>query len=176
MSLDTARKGACATAIVVALTLLGCGGPPEARLRKALAAKKSGTIRLPSGIVEISSELTLAPGAHDLEIAGGKGTVLKAAARFQGRAILVVEGAKNIRLRDFSVEGNRETAPTTLEMAPPENYFRMWYPDNGILADRVEGLEISGVRLGARDQLPDPGEPVFADSHRQSFGGGFGVA
>ena len=32
-------------------------------------------------------------------------------------------------------------------MAPPENYFRMWYPDNGILADRVDGLEITGVRL-----------------------------
>ncbi len=59
----------------------------------------------------------------------------------------MIEGAKNVRLHDFGIEGNRETAPKTLEMAPPENYFRMWYPDNGILADRVEGLEISGVRL-----------------------------
>ncbi len=132
---------------IVLLALTGCGGPPEARLRKALANTTTGTIQLPSGAVEISAELTLAPGAHDLEIAGAAGTVLHAIRGFHGRAILVVEGAKNIRLRDFSVEGNRETAPTTLEMAPPENYFRMWYPDNGILADRVEGLEVSRVRL-----------------------------
>jgi hypothetical protein len=149
MSLGTARKSACATIAAVALiALAGCGGSPEERLRKALASTTTGTIRLPAGTVNISSELVLVPGAHDLEIAGADyGTELQATSAFHGRAILVIAGAKNIRLHDFSMEGNRETAPRTLETAPPENYFRMWYPDNGILADRVEGLEISGLRL-----------------------------
>jgi hypothetical protein len=138
---------AITAAALFALTLAGCGGSPEAKLRKSLAGTTTGTIQLPSGVVEISSELALAPGAHDLEIDGGTGTVLRATGKFHGRAILVVEGAKNIRLHHFSVEGNRETAPKKLEMAPPENYFRMWYPDNGILADRVDGLKIAEVHL-----------------------------
>jgi hypothetical protein len=103
---------------------------------------------LPPGTVEISSELTLAPGAHDLEIAGAAaGSTLQASVGFHGRAVLVLDQVRNIRLHDFAIEGNRETSPRTLEMAPPENYFRRWYPDNGILADRVDGLSISGVRL-----------------------------
>lgn len=141
--------------IALALMLLaGCGGSSETRLRKQLATQTTGTIHLPAGVIEISSEMALAQGAHDLEIAGGAGTVLKATDGFRGRAILVIDGAKNIRIRDFSIEGNRETAPKVLEMAPPENYFRLWYPDNGILADRVEGLEISGVHLTYVSSFP----------------------
>ena len=99
---------------------------------------------MPAGVVEISSEMVLAPGAHDLEIDGG-GTVLKAADSFHGRAILVADGARRIRFHDFTIEGNRRNQP--LEMAPPENYFRVWYPNNGLLFDHVEGLEISGLHL-----------------------------
>ncbi len=99
---------------------------------------------MPAGVVGISSELVLAPGAHDLEI-DGAATVLKALDNFHGRAILVADSAKRIRLRDFTIDGNREAQP--LEMAPPENYFRVWYPNNGLLFDRVEGLDISGLHL-----------------------------
>jgi hypothetical protein len=141
--------------IAIALILLaGCGDSPEARLRRALITKTTGTIQLPPGAVQISTELALAPGAHDLEIAGGPGTVLQATAGFRGEAILAIEGAKNIRLHDFRVEGNREAAPKVLEMAPPENYFRVWYPNNGILADSVDGLEISGVHLAHVTNFP----------------------
>jgi hypothetical protein len=134
-------------AALCALALSACGGSPEARLRKVLASTTTGTIQLPPGAINISAELTLAPGAHDLEIAGADGTVLHATDGFHGRAILVVEGAKKIHLHDFGVDGNRGRLARTLETALPENYFRLWYPDNGILADRVEGLEISGVRF-----------------------------
>jgi hypothetical protein len=142
-----APPAAVALIALAALVLPGCGGSPEARLRKTLATQTTGTIQLPAGVLEISAELALAPGAHDLEIAGSSGTVLRAGGGFHGRAILVLEGAKNIHLHDFGVDGDREAAPKTLEMAAPENAFRVWYPDNGILADRVEGLEISGVRF-----------------------------
>lgn len=130
------------------LILASCGGSPEACLRRELAKQITGAVTLPAGTIEISSELALAPGAHDLEIAGSpNGSTIAASPSFQGRALLVLDQAENIRLRDFAVNGNRATSARTIEMAPPENYFRMWYPDNGILADRVEGLEISGLHI-----------------------------
>jgi len=126
--------------------LASCGFSPEARLRTTLATQTTGVIQLPAGVIEISSELRLSPGAHDLEIVGS-GTLLKAAANFRGRAVVVAEGARRIRFRDFSIDGNRGVLETPLDMAPPENAFRVWYPNNGMLFDQVEGLEISGVRL-----------------------------
>jgi parallel beta-helix repeat protein len=103
-------------------------------------------IRLPPGEVEISSELTLAPGAHDLEIVGS-GTRLKAADNFKGRAILVLESVERIHLHDFMLDGNRGKLTKPLEMAPPENAFRVWYRNNGILANKVAGLEIERLEL-----------------------------
>ena len=138
---------AAVTLVCVAVLLLsGCGGSPEARLRKTLTSQTTGVIHLPPGQVEISSELTLAPGAHDHEI-DGAGSRLKAADNFKGRAILVLEGAQRVKLHDFVIDGNREKVAKPLEMAPPENVFRIWYPSNGILADRVEGLEIKSLTL-----------------------------
>lgn len=130
-----------------------CGGSPEAKLRRALANQLTGAIRLPSGTIEVSSELTIAPGAHDLEIVGDRST-LKAAAGFKGAAILRIDRARNIRLHDFSVDGNREEAWKQVDMVPPENALRVWYADNGILADRTDGLEISGVRLSHVTNFP----------------------
>jgi hypothetical protein len=134
------------TGALLTMALAGCGGTPEQRVRRMFASTVTGSIQLPSGTMEISSELTLAPGAHDLEISGS-GTMLKAAAGFAGRALLVIDGARNIRLHDFQIDGNRAALARSMDMAPPENAFRVWYPLNGILADRVEGLEIAAVRL-----------------------------
>ena len=144
-----------AAPLLAALATIACGRSPESRLRDTLARQTTGTIRLSEGIVEISSELTLAPGAHDLEIAGAPhGSLLKASPAFHGRALLVLDQVKNIRLHDFSMEGNREGAGRALAMAPPENYFRLYYPDNGILADRVDGLTITGVHLAHVTNFP----------------------
>ena len=132
--------------VLAALLLAGCSPSPEAQLRNTLKSQTTGVIRLPPGIVEISSELTLAPGAHDLEIVGN-GTRLKAADNFKGRAVLVVENAARVRLHDFAIDGNRGRLSKPLGMAPSENAFRIWYPDNGVLADKVAGLEIERLEL-----------------------------
>ena len=131
---------------LAALFLTGCSQSPEAQLRKTLASQTTGVIRLPPGEIEISSELTLAPRAHDLEISGS-GTRLKAADNFKGRAILVLENAERIHLHDFMLDGNRGKLARPLEMAPPENAFRVWYPNNGVLANKIAGLEIEGLEL-----------------------------
>ncbi len=136
---------------VVALlsgVVTSCGGTAESRLRKTLAAQTTGVIQLPGGVIEVSSELRLAPGAHDLDIAGG-GTLFKAAKDFKGRAIFVVENARGIRFRDFSIDGNRGTFEQPMEMAPPENAFRIFYSHNGIVLDQVAGVEISDVQFAA---------------------------
>ena len=132
--------------VLAALLLAGCSPSPEAQLRNTLKSQTTGVIRLPPGIVEISSELTLAPGAHDLEIVGN-GTRLKAADNFKGRAVLVIENAARVRLHDFAIDGNRGKLSKPLGMAPSENAFRVWYPDNGVLADKVAGLEIERLEL-----------------------------
>lgn len=131
---------------VLLLTLAGCSGSPEARLRKTLASQITGTIHLPPGTVEISTPLSVARGAHDLTIVGSN-TILKASPSFRGRAIVYGEEVKHIRLVDFAVDGNRAALSQPQEMAPPENQFRVYYANSGLLFDRAESLEISGVRF-----------------------------
>jgi parallel beta-helix repeat protein len=138
-------QGPVGAIVLAALLLAGCGSS-EARLRKTLATQTTGIIRLPRGEVEISSELTLAPGAHDLEIVGNE-TRLKAADNFKGRAILVFENVERIHLHYLEIDGNRQKLAKPLEMAPPENAFRVWYPDNGLLVNNVEGLQIERLHL-----------------------------
>jgi hypothetical protein len=130
------------------LICTGCGGTAESRLRKTLATQTTGVIQLTAGVIEVSSELRLAPGAHDLEIAGA-GTLFKASKEFKGRAIFVAENARAIRFRDFSIDGNRAEFDQPIEMAPPENAFRIFYSNNGILLDRVDGVSISEVQFAA---------------------------
>jgi Right handed beta helix region len=139
---------AVATWAIAALTITNeaCRVSPEERLRQLLASHVSGTVDLPAGVIEVSSELRLPPGAHDLAIIGSN-TTLKASAGFQGRAILSAEGVRNIRLAGFSVDGNRTLLAKSLEMAPSETEFRNYYRNNGIFLDRVESFEISGLHF-----------------------------
>ena len=130
--------------VLAVLALTACSS--EARLRRTLSSQTTGVIHLPSGTIEVSSELDLAPQAHDLEIVGSN-TVLKASNQFHGRAILVGEGPRHIYLHDFKVDGNRAKLAQSLAMAPPENAFRVWYPNNGLLFDHAEGLEIDHLHF-----------------------------
>jgi hypothetical protein len=131
----------------------GCYKSPEANLRKRLATQLTGTINLPPGVVEVSSEFQLAPGAHDLDIVGS-GTLLKATDEFKGRAVLVAEGSRNIRLRDFSLDGNRIVLTRAVDAPAPENALRDSFLNNGILLDRVEGAEVSNLTLANIANLP----------------------
>ncbi len=136
------------TIVFTVIHCTGCDGSAEARLRAELASHSTGVIHLPAAVIEISSELQLAPNAHDLEIVGA-GTIFKVSNQFKGRAVFVAEGARRIQFRDFSIDGNRVEFDQPREMAPPENAFRIFYSNNGILLDRVEGVEISQVRFSA---------------------------
>ncbi|MEO8098331.1 MAG: right-handed parallel beta-helix repeat-containing protein [Acidobacteriota bacterium] len=139
-------------AALAAMTLAAftaCTKTPETTLREALAAQQSGVIHLPAGELLLAEPLRVASGAHDLEIRGASASTSKitASAQFQGKALFIVEGAKNILFTDFSMDGNRALLARPYEMAPPENAFRIWYPTNGILADQVEGLKMERLDL-----------------------------
>jgi hypothetical protein len=128
-------------AALAALWLASCGQPdPEAALRAAL--EKGGAVRLPAGDLEISAPLRVAAGTM---LSGSGQSRIIASPDFAGAAMILVENAANVSFADFTLDGNRDVLAKPLEMAPPENAFRVWYPDNGILADRVAGLTIERV-------------------------------
>jgi hypothetical protein len=139
--------------LLLSVLLTSCSVTQEARLRKTFLTQTTGVIQLPSGVTEITGELKLAPGAHDLEIVGS-GSMLKADKHFQGRAVIVAEDAQRIRFRDFSLDGNRAVLEKPLDMVPPENALRNYYAGNGILVDRVQGVEIANVRFSSVVSFP----------------------
>ncbi len=132
--------------VVTVILLTGCGGSAEKRVRRMLATQVTGTIRLPSGVIEVASELRLAPGAHDLEIVGPS-TEIKASDNFVGRAIIVGENVHRVALRGVQFQGNSPAMLKPLEMAPPENAFRIFYHNNGVLFDQVDGLELADLHF-----------------------------
>jgi len=105
-----------------------------------LSFPQTGTVQLASGPIEVSSELRLPAGAHDLTIIGDH-TVLRASASFLGRAILSCQGCRRVTLRNFAIDGNRAAIEKPLPLPPSDKSFASFYPNNGILiedADRVE--------------------------------------
>lgn len=128
--------------LLAAAAALGAAG--EADIRRALA-RATGTVRLPAGIVEISRELVIPNGAHDLEVSGHPaGTVLRASASFKGRAILSCRSGARIRFSHFTVDGNRAALERPLGL-PPNTVFVGFYPNNGILVEQAAGLSITDV-------------------------------
>ncbi len=116
----------------------------EARLRTALQTK-TGTAKLPSGVIEISREIILPSDAHDLEIQGAN-TTIKASSEFRGRALLVLPAGKNIKIHDLALDGNRDAFPQPIAPAPPTSMLSRVVANNGIIAEGVAGLEITQVK------------------------------
>ena len=117
---------------------------PEALLRTALEAS-TGVVTLPAGAIEISREIVLPVDAHDLDVRGGA-TTIKAASTFRGRALIVIPAGKNIGVHDLSLDGNRDVIARPLGLPPSATMFSRFIPNNGILAEGVTGLEVSGVK------------------------------
>ena len=117
---------------------------PESRLRTALQTK-TGAVTLPTGIIEISREITLPADAYDLNITATN-TTIKAASTFRGRALLIIPAGKNIAIRDLSLDGNRVAFPEALGPPPPTAMLSRVVANNGIIAEGVASLEITGLK------------------------------
>ncbi len=134
----------CAAA--AALLLRPAPGQEDA-LRQAFRSGR-GVVRLPAGVIRITSELLIPSGSHDLEVIGSSaGTVLLAAPGFHGRAMIRCERSERITLRDFSIDGNRGALEQPQSLPPSNITFARFYRNNGILAESALDLIISGVRF-----------------------------
>src|SRR5580658_10724787 len=111
----------CCLTLAVLSPFFLSAATPEAQLRAALEAK-TGAVTLPVGTIEISREIVLPADAHDLDLRGST-TIIKAAATFRGRALVVIPAGKNIKLHDLSLDGNRDAVARPLGLAPSETMF-----------------------------------------------------
>ena len=116
-----------------------------------IAAKlKNGTgdVELPTGVTEVSSEIEIPFGAHDLTIHGAKaGTVLRATTSFTGRAIFSSRGATKIHFENFEIEGNRAALNKPQGLAPSDVPFAKWTRNNGILLESATDATIANVKM-----------------------------
>jgi hypothetical protein len=108
------------------------------------SAPRGRFVQLAPGTVEVHAEMVLEDGA---EVRGAaSGTVLRAAADFHGRALIVVRG-NHVLLRDFAVDGNREKLEARTGLPGYDVPFARFTPNNGVLAEGVEHLTILNVRF-----------------------------
>jgi Right handed beta helix region len=110
-----------------------------------IALPLTGTFHLPAGVTEVSSELKIPAGAHDLTITGSDHSTLRASANFHGRAIFSCQGCRRVRFTNFSIDGNRAALEKPLPVAPSDKTFSSVFPDNGILIEDADGLIIDRV-------------------------------
>lgn len=120
---------------------------PSDGLRQ-LRETATGVIELSAGVIEVSEELAVPEGARDLEIRGApSGTTLRLAPDFRGRALLSLRHASRIRLRDFTIDGNRQALGRALDLPPHDAILADHYPASGLLLDSVRSVTVSGVRF-----------------------------
>jgi len=119
----------------------------EAEIRAALA-RKSGVIQLAPGAIEVSSALEIPPGSQDLELRGApEGSILRVTDGFTGKAVLHCRDSRGVHLSGFSIEGNREALEKPVELPPSNLTFAEFYENNGIVAENVHDLTISGLQF-----------------------------
>lgn len=99
-----------------------------------------------SGAVEVSSEIHIPDGAHDLKIYGAN-TTLRATRDFRGRAILTCRGCRNVEFHDLNIDGARSLLERPVELNPGNKPFAAFYSNNGILIEDARGVSIDGVKI-----------------------------
>lgn len=107
-----------------------------------------GVLRLPAGVVELDDELVAPPGARDLKIEGApEGTILRAGPRFRGRALLVLERARAVRIRGLAFDGRRDRHARPQGLPPSNVPFFRFTANNGVLVLDCEDVRIEEARF-----------------------------
>jgi hypothetical protein len=123
---------ALAAALLIAAAIFLVALSPRARI-----------LQLPPGVIEVHSEMLV--GAHT-EVRGSPGSVLHAAADFQGRALIVATG-DDILLRDFTVDGNRAALEIRAGLPAYDTAFARFTRSNGVLAEAASRLRMQDLRF-----------------------------
>lgn len=110
--------------------------------------RRSGVIELPAGTIVLHHELVVPEHASHLEIrAHPSGTTLRAAADFDGRALIYANGANGLRLTGFRVDGNRAALAKPIGLPTSDTAFAHYYRNNGIVVEDSEYVLIRNVSL-----------------------------
>ncbi len=113
-----------------------------------LFQRTSGEVRLPAGIFDLASGIRIPPGARDLVVTGSPGgTTLRAAAGFQGRALIDIRNARRITIRNLRIDGNRAALSRERGLPPSDVRFIDFHDANGIAADKVQGLTLEDIEF-----------------------------
>jgi hypothetical protein len=124
---------AVAVAVLVALAVLLLLRVPGRHL-----------VQLAPGVVQVHHELLVPDGA---QLRGApSGTVLRAAGDFDGRAILVVDGA-GVTIRNLTLDGNRGRIEQRTGLPPSDKPFSQFTRGNGILAVGVDRFRVEDVQF-----------------------------
>jgi Right handed beta helix region len=111
-------------------------------------SKRTGIIEMPAGTLVLHRELVIPEGARNLEIRGhASGSTLRAAADFEGRALIYSKGATDLRLTGFRMEGNRAALAKPIALPPSDVSFARYYRNNGILIENAAHVTIRAVSL-----------------------------
>ena len=154
-------KRALVAAVAAAAAALLLAPPPRGRF-----------VQLAPGTVELHAEMVLGEGA---EVRGAaSGSVLRAAADFQGRALIVVRG-NHVLLHDFAMDGNREKLESRLGLPAYVVPFARFTPSNGVLAEGVGHLAIQNdnphtIDCDVHRRVRRAGEPVAVRRNRWCAG------
>jgi parallel beta helix pectate lyase-like protein len=112
------------------------------------AIPSTGVFRLPPGAIDLEQELHIPDNAHDLEITGDH-TTLRASNTFHGRALLICTGCRSLTIRNVAFDGNREALAKPLPVPPSDRTFAQFFPNNGILLDRCDGVSTDHLEFRA---------------------------
>jgi hypothetical protein len=114
-----------------------------ASLALIAAEAEARVITLRAGVTEISSEYVVKSG--DTLRGALAGSTLRASSSFRGRAVVVLES--NAAVERLTIDGNRLKLAKPLPIAPYNQAFADYYPNNGILGAGTRNVAIRGVTL-----------------------------
>ena len=110
----------------------------------ALSQTPRRVSQLPAGEIVVHSPLVI---KANTELRGAPaGTTLRAAADFQGPAIIVVTGA-GVHLRGFTIDGNRDALEIRSGLPGYDTPFVKFTRNNGIMASGITALALDHIKL-----------------------------
>ena len=125
--------------------LLAAQDDVEASIRKAVEEGKRSVL-LPPGEHVLERAIVIPEQVSRLEITGDPtGTTLRLAGNFQGKAAIVINGAKDVKLAGFRIDGNRDRLAKPAGLPPSDVTFFDFYSAGGIAADNARDLTLEDV-------------------------------
>ena len=105
-------------------------------------------ILLKPGITELDEPMRFSAADGEVHLLGAaEGSVLRASPRFQGEALVVARGVRGFTMERLKLDGNRAALDRPFPIAPYNKSFAAFYPLNGILVEKSEGVILRDMEI-----------------------------